>query len=242
MPPPEDPFPGFPVDPDVTSDADVPPPRIHATVVSVIAAGGALGALARWAVAEALPHASDRFPWETLLTNVAGCFLIGVLMVLVVGALARRRLVRPFFGTGILGGFTTFSTYSVDTRALFAAGRPGVALAYLAGTLALGLVAVVAGLRGHRAGGTPMTVLLVLLGGAVGAPLRYLTDVTVHRRHGTAFPWGTWTVNVVGSFVLGVVVAAGPAWVVTLAGTGFCGRSDHLLDVRLRERPARRGG
>jgi CrcB protein len=68
-----------------------------------------------------------------------------------------------------------------------------------------------------------VTVLLVLLGGAVGAPLRYLTDVTVQRRHGTAFPWGTWTVNVVGSFVLGVVVATGPAWVVTLAGTGFCG-------------------
>jgi CrcB protein len=68
-----------------------------------------------------------------------------------------------------------------------------------------------------------MTVLLVLLGGAVGAPTRYVTDVLVQRRHATAFPWGTWTVNVAGSFVLGVVVASGPAWVTTLAGTGFCG-------------------
>jgi CrcB protein len=68
-----------------------------------------------------------------------------------------------------------------------------------------------------------VTVLLVLLGGAVGAPLRYLTDVSIQRLHGTVFPWGTWTVNVVGSFVLGVVVATGPDWVVTLAGTGFCG-------------------
>jgi CrcB protein len=68
-----------------------------------------------------------------------------------------------------------------------------------------------------------VTVLLVLAGGAVGAPLRYLTDVTVQRLHGTAFPWGTWTVNVAGSFVLGVVVASGPDWLVTLAGTGFCG-------------------
>jgi CrcB protein len=68
-----------------------------------------------------------------------------------------------------------------------------------------------------------VTVLLVLVGGAVGAPLRYLTDVTVQRLHGTAFPWGTWTVNVAGSFVLGVVVASGPDWLVTLAGTGFCG-------------------
>jgi fluoride exporter len=68
-----------------------------------------------------------------------------------------------------------------------------------------------------------VTVLLVLLGGAAGASARYLTDVTVQRAHGTEFPWGTWTVNVAGSFLLGLVAAAGPAWVVTLAGTGFCG-------------------
>jgi CrcB protein len=68
-----------------------------------------------------------------------------------------------------------------------------------------------------------VTVLLVLLGGAVGASARYLTDVTVQRAHRTEFPWGTWTVNVTGSFLLGLVVAAGSAWLVTLVGTGFCG-------------------
>jgi CrcB protein len=68
-----------------------------------------------------------------------------------------------------------------------------------------------------------MTVLLVLVGGAVGAPARYLTDVLVQRLHGSAFPWGTWTVNVVGSFVLGLVASAAPSWAVTLLGTGFCG-------------------
>ena len=68
-----------------------------------------------------------------------------------------------------------------------------------------------------------MTVLLVLVGGAVGAPVRYLTDVSVQRLHRTPFPWGTWTVNVAGSFVLGVVVAAAPNWTVTLVGSGFCG-------------------
>ena len=56
-------------------------------------------------------------------------------MVLVVERLSSSRLVRPFFGTGLLGGFTTFSTYAVDTRALLAAGRPAVAAAYLFGTL-----------------------------------------------------------------------------------------------------------
>ena len=73
-----------------------------------------------------------------------------------------------------------------------------------------------------------MTVVLVLIGGALGAPLRYLTDLLVQARHDSILPWGTLTVNVVGSFVLGVVgaavaVAGAPSWVMTLLGTGFCG-------------------
>ncbi|HEY0814838.1 MAG TPA: fluoride efflux transporter CrcB [Pseudonocardia sp.] len=69
-----------------------------------------------------------------------------------------------------------------------------------------------------------MIPLLVVLGAAVGAPLRFATDRLVQSRHGTGFPWGTFTVNVVGSFVLGVVVgaAASPA-LTALVGTGFCG-------------------
>jgi fluoride exporter len=65
--------------------------------------------------------------------------------------------------------------------------------------------------------------LLVILGAAVGAPLRYATDRVVQARHDTGFPWGTFTVNVVGSFVLGVVVAGAPPSMVALVGTGFCG-------------------
>lgn len=73
-----------------------------------------------------------------------------------------------------------------------------------------------------------MTVVLVLLGGAVGAPLRYLTDQLVQARHDSVFPWGTLVVNVVGSLVLGMVAAgvatAGlPSWVLVVAGTGVCG-------------------
>jgi fluoride exporter len=70
--------------------------------------------------------------------------------------------------------------------------------------------------------------LLVLAGGAVGAPLRYLTDRAVQARHGMVFPWGTFTVNVVGSLILGVLTGAalsgsvGPG-VQLLLGTGFCG-------------------
>ena len=73
-----------------------------------------------------------------------------------------------------------------------------------------------------------MTVLLVLVGGAVGAPLRYLTDLMIQTRHDSVFPWGTFTVNVVGSLILGGLAAAvessgAPRWVLTLGGTGFCG-------------------
>jgi fluoride exporter len=73
-----------------------------------------------------------------------------------------------------------------------------------------------------------MTVAMVLLGGAIGAPLRYLTDLVVQSRHDSVFPWGTFTVNVVGSLVLGVVAALVgglglASWVLALVGTGICG-------------------
>lgn len=69
-----------------------------------------------------------------------------------------------------------------------------------------------------------MTVLMVLLGGAVGAPARYLTDLVVQSRHDSKLPWGTFTVNMAGSFVLGLVAGAAPAaWISSLVGTGFCG-------------------
>lgn len=71
-------------------------------------------------------------------------------------------------------------------------------------------------------------LLAVLLGGAVGAPLRYVTDRMVQSRHDQVFPWGTLTVNVTGSLVLGVLLGLSavhvlPVWAFALAGTGFCG-------------------
>jgi len=73
-----------------------------------------------------------------------------------------------------------------------------------------------------------VTVALVLIGGAVGAPLRYLTDLFIQARHDSVLPWGTLTVNVVGSLMLGGLASAvvndgAPDWVLTLGGTGFCG-------------------
>ncbi|MEV4949275.1 fluoride efflux transporter CrcB [Streptomyces sp. NPDC053755] len=68
-----------------------------------------------------------------------------------------------------------------------------------------------------------MNWLLVLAGGAVGAPLRYLTDRAVQSRHDSLFPWGTFTVNVVGSFVLGLLTGVTSARAHLLLGTGLCG-------------------
>lgn len=73
-----------------------------------------------------------------------------------------------------------------------------------------------------------MTLVLVFVGGAVGAPLRYLTDLLIQSRHDSVYPWGTFTVNVAGSALLGLLAGASqaaalPAWVFTLVGTGVCG-------------------
>jgi CrcB protein len=73
-----------------------------------------------------------------------------------------------------------------------------------------------------------MTALLVMLGAAIGAPLRYLADRAVQSRHGSVFPWGTFTVNVTGSFILGFLIHGAAVHrfdgdLTTLLGTGFCG-------------------
>ncbi|HXV92669.1 MAG TPA: fluoride efflux transporter CrcB [Pseudonocardia sp.] len=100
-------------------------------LLGAIAVGGALGAEARYGLGLALPHAAGGFPWSTLLVNLSGCFLIGILMVVVTDLAEPHRLVRPFLGVGVLGGYTTFSTYSTELVQLLDAGRPGPALAYL---------------------------------------------------------------------------------------------------------------
>lgn len=116
--------------------------REQAPVVAVVALGGAVGAAARYAVSLTWPVPSGGFPWTTTGVNVAGCALIGVLMAAVTELRAPHRLVRPFLGTGVLGGFTTFSTYAVDLQQLFEAGRGATALAYLAATPVAALLAV----------------------------------------------------------------------------------------------------
>jgi CrcB protein len=132
------------VDPDV--DVHVPAQRrelarTHGGVLAVIALGGGLGASARYGISQWLPTTPAHFPWGTFLINVLGCFLIGGLMV----RWGQRPLLRPFLGVGVLGGFTTFSTYAVETRAMLTPGEVPLAMAYLFGTLAAAVLAVLVG-------------------------------------------------------------------------------------------------
>jgi CrcB protein len=119
-------------------------------VLVVIAAGGAIGSLARYGLATALPHRPTHFPWATFATNAAGCFAIGVLMVVVSDVLSGRPLVRPFLGVGVLGGFTTFSTYALEIQRMVDGGARGAAMVYLAGTVLAALGAAYAGSRVTR--------------------------------------------------------------------------------------------
>ncbi|WP_079664526.1 FluC/FEX family fluoride channel [Streptomyces sp. 3214.6] len=81
---------------------------------------------------------------------MVGCAVIGVFMVLISDVWAAHRLVRPFFGTGVLGGFTTFSTYAVDIEKLVNGGHPRTGLAYLAATMCAALAAVWIAATGTR--------------------------------------------------------------------------------------------
>ncbi|WEH36712.1 CrcB family protein [Streptomyces sp. AM 4-1-1] len=134
-----------PVDPDV--DLSRPAQRRELRdsplpVLAVIAAGGATGASGRYGASLIWPTAAGGFPWTTLFVNVTGCAVIGVFMVVISEVWAAHRLVRPFFGTGVLGGFTTFSTYAVDFERLVADGRARTGVAYLELTLLAALGAV----------------------------------------------------------------------------------------------------
>jgi CrcB protein len=118
-------------------------------MLGAIALGGAMGALARYGVGEAMPHRAGAFPWATFLINVSGCLLIGVLLVMITEVRTVHPLSRPFLGTGVLGGFTTFSTFAIDTERLLG-DHPLTAIAYFFGTVAAALLAVQTGVMVTR--------------------------------------------------------------------------------------------
>lgn len=109
-------------------------------LVLAVAVGGAAGAVARHLLTVAFPDTAASFPWTTFAINVSGAFLLALLPAL--AAVTRSEVLPPLLGTGLLGGYTTLSAYSEQTRALAGAGHTGLAGLYLVGTLAVCLVAV----------------------------------------------------------------------------------------------------
>jgi CrcB protein len=113
----------------------------------LVALGGALGSVLRWAVAIGVARATrePQFPWGTLVVNLAGSLLIGVLLGLATDRGALATPARLFLVTGLLGGFTTFSAFSWEALALLRAGHTGAAGGYVASSVLGGLLAAAAG-------------------------------------------------------------------------------------------------
>jgi CrcB protein len=115
----------------------------------IVALGGALGSSARYLVNVTTPRLLGHgFPYATMVVNILGSFLMGALVVV----LAQKSGTRfaPFLMTGVLGGFTTFSAFSLDAAKLYEAGQITAAAGYVIGSVAIGLAALFAGMAFAR--------------------------------------------------------------------------------------------
>ena len=119
-------------------------------MLAVIALGGMLGAAARYGLAQLLPTTAGRFPWATFVENLAGSFLLGALLVLILERFPPSRYLRPFLATGVLGAFTTMSTYQLETALLIKDGHRLTGAVYACSSLAAGLALAYAGIHAGR--------------------------------------------------------------------------------------------
>lgn len=116
------------------------------------AGGGAIGAGARYLVnATCATCLGVAFPWATLIVNVAGSFLMGILVASAVPLMGGSAEWRTFLATGILGGFTTFSAFSLDAWQLLERQQTALAVGYIGGSVVLSIAGLVAGLASARA-------------------------------------------------------------------------------------------
>jgi CrcB protein len=117
----------------------------------VVGLGGAVGGLARLGVAEVLPHAPGTWAWSTFVANASGCAALAGLVVVLAIRFPASHFPRLLLGTGVLGGYTTFSTFSVDVVEMLRAGRGAMAGAYIGVSVVSMLLATVVGLLLARA-------------------------------------------------------------------------------------------
>jgi len=120
--------------------------RLRPTIILAVAAGGSLGSMARYELGEQFAVAAGSFPWVTFGVNVSGSFLLGLLLTFVLERWPPTQYVRPFVAIGVLGTYTTFSTYSVEADLLFKDGHVAVGVAYVLGSVAAAGLAVYLGM------------------------------------------------------------------------------------------------
>ncbi len=118
----------------------------------LVGAGGAIGSMVRYLVGLWTLHRwGPGFPWGTFGVNITGSFLIGLLAELIMRKFGASAEMRLFLITGVLGGYTTFSAFSLDTIMLFERGHVALAVTYIAASVVLSILAVFAGLALMRA-------------------------------------------------------------------------------------------
>ncbi|MBV9044675.1 MAG: fluoride efflux transporter CrcB [Alphaproteobacteria bacterium] len=121
-------------------------------ILLAVAIGGAIGSLLRYFVASAIQSpAQSTFPWGIFVVNVTGGFAMGVITELAALKLNIGPELRAFLTVGVLGGYTTFSTFSLESAILIQRGAYGSAAAYIAGSALLSIAALFAGLWVVRA-------------------------------------------------------------------------------------------
>ena len=118
------------------------PPRADARTIAAIFAGGAIGTLARAALAQAFPHAATAWPWPTFGVNIAAAFLLGYFVTRLQERLPLSGYRRPLLGTGLCGGLSTFSTMQVEILKMLSAHAWGLAAGYTAASVGAGYVAI----------------------------------------------------------------------------------------------------
>jgi CrcB protein len=117
-------------------------PRLDTRELGAIFAGGAVGALARAGLADALPHDPGAWPWATFAVNVAGALMLGYFATRLQERLPLSAYRRPFLGTGVCGALTTFATMQLELLRMLDHGRLGLAAGYAAASVAAGFAAV----------------------------------------------------------------------------------------------------
>lgn len=138
---------------EVTPPAHLRPAYRRPGLLGLVVLGGAAGTTLRWELGRAYPVAAGAFPWTTFWVNVTGSLLLGLLL----ESLARsgadagwRRALRVGLGTGVMGGYTTYSTFMVESDLLVRGGHAALAAVYVAGSVTAGVAAALAGILAAR--------------------------------------------------------------------------------------------